>query len=468
MSSQSPSTPSTNLRPTFSPATPSPAGPSQSITLAPPHQVSSQGSSSVAVGSPRLSPILTHRPLAEPLSPIHPEYAEILTPLKLRRRRRAHTLAQTAGPALPLVGPSAQGYTTEEGDVYRGAAFDPRLGVPPVEDDAVTLGGTSTTSSSSSWSWASDIQRGRRATMAVIERFGERLGVRRGSHSSGSSDAGSSSAASGHTRASGLAAAVRRRSRRLSRSTTRDTSPDRPKRQHLPRKREFTLLLPPPDATMAAAMTGGGDTLNPLSRVNTPRGSLNSANNSEEAVSTGETGPADRLITTPDLAVVLDKIRALRLAAGFGPETLATAPAADVPVRHARSAPGRSRPRPRPGQGASFAHPPVIRPAVQRSKSRLEILRGLSTADVPRPKSVSDLMGMNNPYGSSTSLSAMRSGSDFKMPSRTTTPLASPALIPGTTRKQESGKGCWWLDVACPGWEDLRDIGEVSRESSVN
>jgi hypothetical protein len=300
--------------------------------------------------------------------------------------------------------------------------------------------------------------------MAVIERFGERLGVRRGSHSSGSSDAGSSSVASGHTRAGGLAAAVRRRSRRLSRSTTRDSSPDRPKRQHLPRKRQFTLLLPPPDATAAAALTTGGDALNPLSRVNTPRGSDSSTTYLDEAISAGGSGTADRLITTPDLAVVLDKIRALRLAAGVVPETPPVTPGAEVgPARRGGSAPGRSRPRLRQGPGVSFPNPPIMRAAVPRSKSRLEILRGPSTADVPRPKSVSDLMGMTNPYGSSTSLSAMRSGSDFKMPTRAATLSADPAMKPGAIRKEESGKGCWWLDVACPGWEDLRDIGEVSR-----
>ena len=368
---------------------------------------------SLAANSPHLSPILTVRPLDNPLTPSQPEYAEILTPLKLRRRRR-HALEPVAGPST-LPGPSLQGFTTEEGDVYRGAAYDPRLGAPPIDEDAVTLGGSSTTSSSSSWSWASDIERGRRATLAVIGRFGGRL-RRRGSSSSGVSTI------SEH---SGAVSVKRKRSRRLSRSTTRDSSPERPKRQHLPRKREFTLLLPQSDSYS-------------FSRVGTPMGSTSS----EEPIT--PLYPPDRLITTPSLPIVLDHVRSLRAAAGIRPETPCLP---DVAMRKGGSGSGRPRPRLRHGTN-SFPNPPV--PRAPRTMSRVDVLRA---ADVPRPKSVSDLMGMNNPYGCSSSATTLKvdKATDFVMPS----------AAPSRQSSLDQVKSGWWLDVSCPGWEDLRDIGEV-------
>ena len=367
-----------------------------------------------------LSPILAVRPL-EPLTPSQPQYAEILTPLKLRRRRR-HALEPVAGPS--TLGPSRQGFTTEEGDVFRGATFDPRLGPPLVDDDAVTLGGTSTTSSSSSWSWASDIERGRRATLAVIGRFGERL-RRRGSNASDASTISDTS---------GIVSVMRKRSRRLSRSTTRDSSPERPKRQHLPRKREFTLLLPPDS--------------NPLSRVATPMDSAGSTSSDEPVT---PLYPPDRLITTPSLPVVLDHVRSLRAAAGIRPDSPARP---EIGVKKGGS--GHGRPRPRLKHGAnSFANPPIPRPA--RTMSRVDVLK---SAELPRPKSVSDLMGMHNPYGgSSTSIQSLKDkGTDFVLPS------TSPA--PSRQGSMEAPKCGWWLDVSCPGWEDLRDIGEVRHDAA--
>jgi hypothetical protein len=35
---------------------------------------------------------------------------------------------------------------------------------------------------------------------------------------------------------------------------------------------------------------------------------------------------------------------------------------------------------------------------------------------------------------------------------------------PDVEIERKLGKdGCWWLDVSCPSWEDLRDLGEVRR-----
>lgn len=344
-----------------------------------------------------LSPILARSPLpqTQPLSPEQPQYAEILTPLKLRRRARNRHLQQAndaVAQDVPVAGPSKYGYYTPEGDLYRGARDDPSAHlrrIPTVpDDDALSL--SSMTSTSSSWSWGSgNLERGRKATLAAIGRFGEKLGVRR----SRSSDSGDETASE--------VSGPRRWTRRLSRSRTSDSAAtDRPKRQHVPRRREFTLLLPPTIPT-----------------------------------ATGQTTVDDRLMTTPALPKVLEKIRVLRANSGF----FANSPAIEVPKRGGS---GQARHRPRLRHGAtSFANPPL---------PRIQALRG-KPAEVPRPKSVSDLMGMSNPYGSSSSLSSLRAE----------TPTPTPNPSPPASPKVEEKKGCWWLDVSCPGWEDLRDIGEL-------
>lgn len=224
--------------------------------------------------------------------------------------------------------------------------------------------------------------------MAVIERFGEAIGVRRGSVSSGDSSV------------TDLRSVGTRRRRRLSTVLSRTIShgtassaPDRPKRQHLPRKREFTLVLPP-------------------SRTAT------------------DNFPVDRVVTTPALQTVLDRIKELRDSRGISVESPLEM------TRRPRSMPGKKRP-------PAFAVP---RPQPPRAKSRVEMLRGRDAREEPaRPKSVSDLMGLANPYGSSMSLSELRD----ETPS------------PGLWKEAKQEEGCWWLDVSCPSWEDLRDIGEV-------
>jgi hypothetical protein len=334
------------------------------------------------------TPIIARRvPPGIALNSPGPEFAEFLTPQKLRPKRRRRHLQHVAGEVQTLqAGPSVQGYTTVEGDLYRGAQADPTV-VPEVEDDAITIG--SSTSTSSSWSLGSNISRGRRATMAVFERFGEAIGVRRGSMSSDSD--------SGNEARSVLTAKTRRRrlstvlARTISRGSA-STAPERPKRQQLPRRREFTLVLPP---------------------------TVDSDNH-----------PSDRVVTTPALPTILEKIKQVRHSRGIAVESPLEVP------RRPRSQPGTLR-------KPAFANP---RPQAARAKTRVDVLRGKE--EPTRPKSVSDLMGLVNPHGSSTSLSSMREESP---------PLWKDA-------KQE--EGCWWLDVSCPGWEDLRDIGEVSRTGS--
>ena len=416
--------PSTPVHPTFSRSLSTPSSANHTPTPRGPPQTPN-------IHASLPSPIFNRRAgHGAPLSPDRPQYAEDLTPLKLRQRRKRRVDLPEEMSALPLIpGVSKLGWLTEEGEVYRGAKRDPRgegTGEGGVDEDAVTL--ASTSSSSSGWSLPSEVER-------VFERFGEVIGVRRGSRSSGDTDSTISSVDGAR---SGV---FRRRTRRLSRTTTRDSSPERPKRQHLPRKREFTLLLPPKDPSE----------LNPLSRTPTPRSTADS-----DATST-TTYPSDRLVVTPSLPTVLERIRNLRAASGIRPET--PTPGPEVPISRGGSAPGRTRQRTRQGY-TGFAAPTFSRPPSSRTGSRLHALRGNSAVDVPRPKSVSDLMNMANPYSSQPNLPSLRN-SEYKMPT-SRTPAGSPTLKPETTPPAEDRtRPCWWLNVSCPTWEDLRDIGEL-------
>lgn len=364
------------------------------------------------------SPPNTHHPIASPLPDNQPRFAEELTPLKFRRRRQKQN--DTPGPQ--QAGPSRYGYFTDTGDLYRGAMVDP-TNVPVIDEDAITLGGSSSASSGSTWSWGSgNLERGRRATMAALGRL-----IRRGSSGSDSDDS------SEHELRSTISRAIRTRrlSRTISTVSKGSSSPERPKRQHLPKRREFTLLLP----------------LNTIKSTDSQAGPVPfpGITAKDHAV---HRYPQERLITTPSLPIVLDQIRALRSAAGM---TSAGPPVADVPVRRGGSAPGRPRDggRPRPkfrGPTPSFLNPPVPRPGQSRTQSRLHTLQRQNSDHLIRPKSVADLLGIPNPKGSTTSLTALNE---------------DPETLAVKSKGKEKAKGCWWLDVACPGWEDLRDIGEV-------
>ena len=375
-----------------------------------------------------------------PRSP-NPEFAELLTPAKLRRRRRH--IPRVTLPAA-IAGPSADGWQTGE-DVYRGALNDPTI-VPDIpmaiDDEAISLGSTDTSSSStgSTWSIVSDLERGRRRTVAAIERFGERIGVRR-----------ASSASSDHSVGSMLERqqqelrhrSSRRMSQRLTRTLTLTRSRSRrssidsahsaaPRRQYIPRKRQFTLLVD------------------------------------------GET------TTTPNLANVLARVKELRVQAGL-----------EAPSRGG-SAPGRKRPNMARGKTSFVPPPKPVRPLGRLgTQSRLSALRsgaGLSvspgpsppitplatpTAGVtpanglgPRPLTPAELMGLTSP-ASAPNLTALRefpSNTIIDPPSkRSSLDTLSPVPVPSpaVTAAAVKPKVTWWLDVGCPTWEDLRDIGEL-------
>ncbi|EIW66008.1 hypothetical protein TREMEDRAFT_35729, partial [Tremella mesenterica DSM 1558] len=400
-------------------------------------------------------PILTHSPILN----VQPEFAELLTPLRLRRKRRHRPPSHHPNPDLTNnfniddshtihpPGPSKQGWYTDTGDLYRGATSDPFSNptLPPApymtDDDAITFGSSS--SSSSSASWASGLERGRKATMAVIGRVGEVIGVRRAS----STDSHDS------RKRKRMSMSV---SRMITRSTSASTEDEKPKREYKTRKRGFVLLLPPPpgqeDRGLGFPVTSGDE--NPSEMDNNEKGGY----------------PPERVIVSVSLQEVMGRIRTLRENWEFSKIQSGISVAdTDLADRRERGR-GRganseetrgkgSKPRHQSEQGRDIRNDemrgrgerttPFINPMNRgagsgRGMPRVQILKEESMI---RPKSVSDLMGL--PRSTSASTSSLRSLRD------------EPNIgYAGNSRKHRS-KGCWWLDVSCPTWQDLRDLGEL-------
>ncbi|WWC69892.1 uncharacterized protein I206_103835 [Kwoniella pini CBS 10737] len=401
--------------------------------------------------SPRLSPIIARDTINYPISPLQPQFAELLTPLKFRRKRNRPPVDQQPTSIPPVAGPSRLGYYTLEGDLYRGAIRDPTIPIQTlIDEDALSLGRSSTSSASSTWS--ENLERAR----AVIGRFGEALGVRRGSHSSNSSSSDSSDTES-HGRSSVSIKTRKKKKRRGSRLTRIETalsrqtsgSPHPPKRQHLPKRREFTLLLP---SKLQEADIG---VVSSVASSEKEQSTLVEGGSPSSFGQSHKSYPPDRVIVTPTLPVIVEHIRSLRLANNYLPTDTSPlptpVPTPNVPLRKSGSAPGRSRTAKGP---PTFTVP---RPLASRTQSRLHALRGdTATADPIRPKSVSDLLGLARPdsTGSLTSLKA-----EFQPPSG----LGTPTVAKDGFNFSKKGKAedTWWLDVSCPGWEDLRDLGEL-------
>jgi len=183
---------------------------------------------------------------------------------------------------------------------------------------------------------------------------------------------------------------------------------------------------------------------------------------------------SDRVIVTPVLPPVLEAVRNARIAAGVIPPAPEPAPqprrhahhagghgghgksklgAPDVPVRRGGSAPGKKR---------EFALPTVPRPQFTRAQSRVEALKATASAPfVVRPKSASDLLGMTAP-SATPSLASDDNGIPTEPPGGTPSTTSSPPLpaTPAPTIRHHP-RAAWWLDVSCPTWKDLRDIGEL-------
>lgn len=471
---------------------------------------------------PSSAPILTAS--STPLPAPAPRFAEQLTPLRLRKKPRPQRTLPADAAEVQVDGPSRSGYYVQaEGDLYRGAMVDPTPQTfANLEEDAISIAsssnssarstrsGQSSASSSSMWSWGSGgLERSRRRTMAVLGMVGEALGVRRGSESSSSAssrsgdetDATSTVSTYGRKRRKRMG---RRRSRTFSLSHRSDSDDsDRSgihtraqKREHLPKRREFTLMFPPPVSPTSTHVDR---------RYPYPASGLDSA------LQTPDSQPghydlgsrplqSDRLLTTPSLPLILDSIKSIRAQTGMSPPSAAPTPGAtppqtpssELPVRITRqesaSLPGKRRESSNIGMKRERSGPGTKREALMAgqmpklgAKSRLQALRGATASSsyystLPseasgspatgispplRPKSAADLLGLPNPHGSSGSLSSLRTQAhEFAMPSRSATPLL-PAKEDAKARTKREKMGCWWLDVACPGWEDLRDLGEV-------
>ncbi|KAL1411370.1 hypothetical protein Q8F55_002326 [Vanrija albida] len=425
------------------------------------------------------TPILSHAhspalpPSDVPIPPDQPEFAELLTPAQLQKRKRARvhsTLGTGLGTlaGLPVLeGPSRLGFTTHDGDLYRGAVADPNAGQEVDEDNEDALSVSSRTSTSSSWSWGSgNLGRGRRATMAVVHRVGEAIGVRRGSNTSDSSGGSSNSTDSDSD--DGATSRFSRFGRALSRTMSRasGTSTERPRRVYKPRRREFTLLLPPEPSAMPPPDKIPEYIPFDASLPTTP-------------------AESERVITTPMLPPILEAIRAARAQSGHGGvgNEPVVPSSRNVPVRRGGSGPGRLRAAP----AHPFAPPPVPRPPLPRGNShtlsRVDALRSQAATEVVRPKSASDLLGLaatpksasdllglarsptNSTFGKSPTSSTFGHDGDGGIP--TQPPVLGPDLaqVPSPTStirdKPKVSRPPWWLDVSCPNWKDLRDIGEL-------
>ncbi|BEJ08924.1 hypothetical protein CcaverHIS641_0510180 [Cutaneotrichosporon cavernicola] len=427
------------------PARPSaiqPAGSSAALThtcnspLNPNPTLTSTAPSTAASAAPP-TPILAHTPGPKPDSD-RPEFAELLTPAQLRRRRRPHaTLAPDAPAGLGtlagqplLAGSSRLGWTTDDGDLYRGATADPTPEPAKAvsNDDAVTV--STGSSSSSSWSWGSGGVAG--ATRAVVHRIGGAIGVRRGSMST--VDTGYASSASSSSSDGAATRVIGRLGRALTRTVSRgtmDSTEERPRRVYVPLRREFTLLLPDENWTPGEATPLPTPPLEGTTPASTPT----------------------RVITTPVLQPILEEVRKARAAAGITSDLVlrqSQSRRRDVAMRRAGSAPGRQR------QPRAFTAPPPRRPVVPPTVSRLEALRGTPSIPAPvRPKSASDLLGMvGTRSDSTTSLRGLVEESETK----TSSPRRS---IDTFDKPFDKPRAAWWLDVSCPTWKDLRDIGEL-------
>lgn len=347
-------------------------------------------------------------------------------------------------PPFPSGSSDAGFFDLQTGDLFRGAQIHPgiddgfstqykqsKLAAAANKDDdsadgTVTEASDSDSdSSSSSSSSGSGLELGRRMGEA-IDRVGDVLGVgRRGSTTSTIS---LSTVNTKSTNPNGPQLRGRRRSRATLRGTfslgtRRTASPDSTattRRVRLPKRREFCLMLPLQSATALdeADVTDAGIGLGPgpldIDLENLPPQVPRVAFTDQQPSLHG------RLITTSTLPSILDKIRTERIRTGYNDpaevEARAQKLARDIEADkrlnrkvHHRSRAGRKQ-------------------AKRERRHRLQEL-GL-TGGLLRPKSAADVLGLAD---------------------RAATPASG-----STTRS----KGCWWLDVSCPGWEDLRDIGE--------
>ncbi len=363
-----------------------------------------------------------------------------------------------------------------QADLYRDATSIPpqyaSLSQAPTDNDFAVEDESEASDSSSS---LSGLDLGRRITRAV----GGALRRRGSSSSSSESDSDNNSFTTNRTDSHkrNHKRSRRARSRGLSFRTqrTRTDSMDSTaksvgtRRQILPVHREFTLLMPSGSAPVAQSLEAAQKDIVP---------------------GEGRPPPAEdpRLMTTLVLPKIISAIRRIRNESGyFAPQAVMKSPPMSSPLhrsgmRHQhKSTKGKRNKRSRLDQlRQDFQEEP--KETVKRTSSDPKVagLAANQSTSILAPKSASDLLGLVG----QTSVPHIggkkhpKQPREFALPPRplmTPPPLVSPGERPNPfslgeamRKKHEASnamtpkEGCWWLDISCPGWEDLRDLGEVS------
>lgn len=380
-----------------------------------------------------------------------------------------------AYPTLPA-GSSALGWFDDDtGDLFRGASQHPGMqdgfsqayrekkGANAEADDDSNDGSQSDadseTSSDSSSSSGSGLELARRMGEA-IDRVGDVLGVgRRGSNASTSSSSTLASKSTGTALGTAISDGGRRRGRnRRSRTTRafslgtrRSASPDshtstNTRRVRLPKRREFCLMLPLSSASPVEDIDIGD--------IRTSNLEVDVNNLPPQHVAFADASPVidlpslhGRLVTTPSLPIVLGKIRDERIRTGYQDPAELQARAEKL----ARDLEANKK------LARKQQHHQRKRMARRQARDQKRgMVSTKSERDRVQPFSASDLLGING----------NRIPRTFEYPARQ---LPPPSILPrlesSTTptppEPAQPFKGCWWLDVSCPTWEDLRDIGEM-------
>ncbi|KAL7415480.1 hypothetical protein BDY24DRAFT_383090 [Mrakia frigida] len=410
-----------------------------------------------------------------------PQFAEQLSTPSRRHAARPPDLLPP--PALDQDG----FYDASEGDLYRGPGpSDPRptpnrrfrydTSGRELDEDAITLRSVSSgRSSGSSSTDASVMSRSRRRVVGALEAVGRGLGVLGSdySRSSSSSESDEEEAVAGAgdrmaRKRSFSKKHVARRKRRgrawsfgrssTSGSSSSSESDDEPLgRRRAAGRREFVLLLPPPAQDP------------PLPTFLSPSSSATPIPSSSPP-----TPPPSRLIRTPYLPDVLKAIKELRnipssiptrhkphrLATSLLPPQPTSRPTTPVPLTPRQLLNASMLPTlPSQSHDPTQRRPPQLPlPFSAATNARFQIPRPSPNAPFPSSPQPSPPTS-----GTTTPTSYFPGGGGLpKVVVDGPTPAGTPTLgVEGESSPPKESTKAWWLDVHCPGWEDMRAIGEL-------
>jgi hypothetical protein len=453
-----------------------------------------------------------------------PRYAEELTPARRRKHHHRHsrTPAPTSNDAATS---GRQEFYDAEGDLYRGPGpstiptpqrFRYDTSGRMLDEDALSLRsfssrGSSSSSSTGRWS----------AVVDAFEAVGQALGVL--SDSSGSSSSSSSSDEDGRRSSMSVAAGGRRRKStkrpkkkrgramsfgswmggRSSAGGSDSSDDDEPLgRRKIMGKREFVLMLPPspaldpPKPTFLSPSTV--DPIPPsLSRPPQPLDSLESRTIKTpylpkilQAIQDARTPvlqspPSSSAAPEPSVSSKPGKPprpKALSQIATLAPMTprqllnLAPSAPSNPPTPFASNIPLTTPQPPTPAHRPSSRRPPVPHPKVRTFKPpSIPLPSSVLHAPFPTPLPSPGTAGAP-PGGAGSYFGTVPSVIVEGATPATTPPLAAVGgggVAGGSVSQPSGGSGggkpvveepattAWWLDVHCPGWEDMRALGEV-------